>query len=106
MARKSKNQDIEEIDKSEVEVDEKEDKKKKREEAAEKRRKERKKDKAARWSGIILLTIIMIVGFLMWVSGEIGSEDTKGNLMPVGNGQSVRSTPNPSFSTSGKVIVK
>lgn len=91
--KKNADKDIEEV---EEELDPKEEKKKKREEAAEKRRKERQKDKAARWSGIILLTIIMIVGFLMWVSGEVreGGESTVANPLT------------PSSSTAGKVIVR
>lgn len=62
-------EEVEEIE--EVEVDEKELKKERIKAAAEKRRAARKKDKVARWGGIILLGLIMFVGFLLWVSGEM-----------------------------------
>lgn len=55
----------------EVEVDEKELKKERAKLQAEKRRAARKKDKIARWGGLILLGLVMFVGFLLWVSGEL-----------------------------------
>lgn len=78
--RKEKQEDIEEmeeIDEGGGEADEKELKKKKREEKKEKRLKRKKQDKAARWSGTVLLFIIMIVGFLLWVSGQLRSGSTE-----------------------------
>ena len=58
---------------SEEEVSEKEEKKAKRKEGAEKRRNQKKKDKIARWSGFILLLVVIMVGFLLWIAGEINT---------------------------------
>lgn len=44
-----------------------------REEKAEQRKKAKKQDKMARWSGMILFVILLIIGFLLWVSGEVKS---------------------------------
>ncbi len=55
------------------EVSEKEEKKAKRKEGAEKRRTQKKKDKIARWSGFILLLVVITVGFLLWIAGEINT---------------------------------
>ncbi|MBP9702272.1 hypothetical protein KBD69_01165 [Candidatus Woesebacteria bacterium] len=55
------------------EVSEKEEKKAKRKEGADKRRNQKKKDKIARWSGFILLLVVIMVGFLMWIAGEINT---------------------------------
>jgi len=43
----------------------------KQKESREKRRTAKQKDKVARWGGIILLGLIMFVGFLLWISGEM-----------------------------------
>lgn len=56
------------------EVETKEEKKKAREERAEKRKQAKKQDKLARWSGLIMLLILMMMGFLLWVGGEVGVE--------------------------------
>lgn len=56
------------------ELSEKELKKLKNKEAIEKRKNAKRKDKVARWGGIILLGLIMFVGFLLWVSGEMQVE--------------------------------
>ena len=93
----------EEIEEGDEELDEKELKKKKREEAAEKRRKVRKQDKAARWSGIILLTVIMIIGFLMWVSGEVKNGSSPSQAIPTQNNSYQQSSP---LNPQGKVIVR
>ena len=53
------------------EVDAKEEAKTKRKESAERRRGQKKKDKIARWSGFILLLLVMLVGFLLWIAGEL-----------------------------------
>lgn len=53
------------------EQDEKEEKKSKRREGVEKRKKAKKIDKITRWSGFILLLVIVLVGFLLWVAGEM-----------------------------------
>lgn len=55
----------------EEEVDEKNEAKTKRREGVERRKIAKKKDKIARWSGFILLLIVMMVGFLLWIAGEI-----------------------------------
>lgn len=69
-------EEIEEIEEEEVELTEKEQKKKKQKEGAEKRKNAKKKDKVARWGGLILLGLVMFVGFLLWVSGEMKQENT------------------------------
>ena len=48
----------------------------KQKESREKRRTAKQKDKVARWGGIILLGLIMFVGFLLWVSGEMKQDPT------------------------------
>lgn len=59
------------IDKEESEdIDEK---KAKRREGVEKRKSQKKRDRIARWSGFILLLLIVLVGFLLWVVGEMGT---------------------------------
>lgn len=58
-------------DEGEEELSEKEQKKLKQKESVEKRKNAKKKDKVARWGGLILLGLIMFVGFLLWVSGEM-----------------------------------
>lgn len=69
---RKKRDDVEEVDEEQVEeLSEKEQKKLKQKESVEKRKNARKKDKVARWGGLILLGLIMFVGFLLWVSGEI-----------------------------------
>lgn len=72
--RQAQDTDVEEIEEEEVELSEKEQKKKKQKEGAEKRKNAKKKDKVARWGGLILLGLVMFVGFLLWVSGEMKSE--------------------------------
>ena len=67
-------EEIEEIEEEEVELSEKDLKKKKQKEGAEKRKNAKKKDKVARWGGLILLGLVMFVGFLLWVSGEMKVE--------------------------------
>jgi cytoskeletal protein RodZ len=68
-------EEIEEIEEEESELSEKELKKKKQKEGAEKRKNAKKKDKVARWGGLILLGLVMFVGFLLWVSGEMKQEN-------------------------------
>ena len=48
----------------------------KQKESREKRRTAKQKDKVARWGGLILPGLIMFVGFLMWVSGEMKQDPT------------------------------
>ena len=48
----------------------------KQKESREKRRTAKQKDKVARWGGLILLGLIMFVGFLLWVSGEMKQDPT------------------------------
>lgn len=65
-----KKDEIEEVNDA-PELLEKEQKKLKQQEIIEKRKNIKKKDKVARWGGIILLGLVMFVGFLLWVSGEM-----------------------------------
>lgn len=75
-----KKPEAEEIqDEESPELSEKELKKQKRNEAVEKRRNAKKRDKVARWGGIILLGLMMFVGFLLWVAGEMGQENGSGS---------------------------
>ncbi|GAB4026506.1 MAG: hypothetical protein Fur0011_2410 [Candidatus Microgenomates bacterium] len=55
----------------EEEVDKKAEAKAKRKEGVERRKIAKKKDKIARWSGFILLLVVITVGFLLWVAGEM-----------------------------------
>lgn len=55
----------------EEELSEKEQKKERRKASALKRKNLKKKDQVARWGGVILLGLMMFVGFLLWVSGEM-----------------------------------
>lgn len=71
--RKDREEEVEEIEEVE-ELSEKEQKKLKQKEAAEKRKNAKRKDKVARWGGIILLGLMMFVGFLLWVAGEMKQE--------------------------------
>lgn len=70
--RKDENDETEELE--EVELSEKEQKKIKQKEIIEKRKNAKRKDKVARWGGVILLGLIMFVGFLLWVAGEMQAE--------------------------------
>lgn len=69
-----KKEKIEEKEEQEeiVEGEEKVEKKKKREGVVAKRKALKQKDKIARWSGFILLLLVLIFGFLLWVAGEAG----------------------------------
>lgn len=51
----------------EAEIEESEKKKKS------KSKPKKKKDKISRWSGFILFLMVLIVGFVLWVAGEMGS---------------------------------
>lgn len=68
-----KRKDKEEDQIIEEEVDEKTESKAKRKEGVERRKTAKKKDKIARWSGFILLLVVITMGFLMWIAGEIQS---------------------------------
>lgn len=57
----------------EEELSEKEQKKERRKASALKRKNLKKKDQVARWGGLILLGLMMFVGFLLWVSGEMSA---------------------------------
>lgn len=93
-----KKQDVEEIEEvEEVELSERELKKLKHKESVEKRKDAKRKDKVARWGGLILLGLIMFVGFLLWVSGEMKSE---------GNIPKNQNTNIPTGASSGSVIVR
>ena len=77
MTRRKKDieEEVEEV--QEEELSEKEQKKLKLKTSAEKRKNIKKKDKVARWGGIILLGLVMFVGFLLWISGEIKQESSQ-----------------------------
>lgn len=76
MRRRNREADeIEEVEEVE-ELSEKEQKKLKHKEATEKRKNAKRKDKVARWGGVILLGLIMFIGFLLWVSGEMKIDST------------------------------
>lgn len=96
MRKKRDEEEIEEVE--EVELSEKELKKLKQKESAEKRKSARKKDKVARWGGIILLGLIMFVGFLLLVFGEMTNEAPRStqdsNML------------SPTQSQSGTIIVR
>lgn len=92
-----KKEEIDEIEEAQ-EVDEKELKKEKRQEAIAKRKNAKKKDKIARWGGVILLGLIMFVGFLLWVAGEMKTENPPLNQNTI--------TPFKTNSNSGSVIVR
>lgn len=102
-----KKEDIEEeVEETEEvqELSEKELKKKKQKESVEKRKNAKRKDKVARWGGIILLGLIMFVGFLLWVFGEMSSET---DMSPATNQlykQNQTTIPTPS--QKGSVIVR
>jgi len=72
-SRREKDRELAEeaAEQEETELSEKEQKKLKQKETAEKRKSAKKKDKVARWGGLILLGLVMFIGFLLWVSGEI-----------------------------------
>jgi hypothetical protein len=61
-------------DDGDAELSEKEQKKLKHKVATEKRKNAKRKDKVARWGGVILLGLMMFVGFLLWVAGEMKME--------------------------------
>ncbi len=68
-----KRRDKEEDQIVEEEVDEKAEAKAKRKEGVERRKTAKKKDKIARWSGFILLLVVVTLGFLLWIAGEMRS---------------------------------
>lgn len=92
-------EEIEEVEEKEEspELPLKEQKKLKQKESVEKRKNAKKKDKVARWGGLILLGLIMFVGFLLWVSGEMKADT---------NAQMNKYTNVPVETRQGSVIVK
>lgn len=93
--RRSRDEEVEEVEVVE-ELSEKEQKKLKQKEAVEKRKNAKRKDKVARWGGIILLGLMMFVGFLLWVAGEMKTENQPLNQYNI----------TPLDSQAGSVIVK
>ncbi|EKD80718.1 MAG: hypothetical protein ACD_40C00028G0001 [uncultured bacterium] len=62
----------EEVDEqNQEELQEGVDPKKRKRESVEKRKHAKKMDKVERWSGMILLGMILLIGFLLWVAGEM-----------------------------------
>ena len=101
--RREEVEEIEEVE--EVEISEKEQKKIKQKEIIEKRKNARRKDKVARWGGIILLGLMMFVGFLLWVAGEmkVGQVPSTRVNQPTNNQQIIEPMRS---STGGTIIVK
>lgn len=66
-----KKKEIDEDKIIEDEVDQKVEAKAKRKEGVERRKSAKKKDKIARWSGFILLLVVVTFGFLLWIAGEM-----------------------------------
>jgi len=93
MGRKKEEDIIEEVE----EVEEEPKKGKKDKESVEKRKKAKKRDAIGRWSGVIFLGLVMLVGLLLWVGGEMGNET---DVMQVPSSYSIRPSSIPT------VIVK
>lgn len=102
--RKKRDEDAQVEEVEEVELSEKEQKKLKQKEIIEKRKNAKRKDKVARWGGIILLGLIMFVGFLLWVAGEMKDEQLN-MVKPTNPASQVITTPMKS-SNGGTVIVR
>ena len=83
-SKRERDKEIEDEEKIE-ELSPKELKKLKLKEGVEKRKNAKKKDKVARWGGLILLGIVMFVGFLLWVSGEMKGEESRQVPKPTSN---------------------
>lgn len=93
---KRRQEEIEEIEEGQEEESPEELKKERRREAVEKRKSAKKRDKVARWGGLILFGLILFVGFLMWVFGEMAQES-----------QSMQQYSNiPTETSQGSVIVR
>ncbi len=87
---KRRQEEIEEVEEGQEEESPEVLKKEKRREAVEKRKNAKKRDKVARWGGLILFGLILFVGFLMWVFGEMAQESQSMNQytkIPVETGQ-------------------
>lgn len=65
----------EDVETGEEELSPKELKKKQHNASVQKRKEARRRDKVARWGGVILLGLMMFVGFLLWVAGEMQQEE-------------------------------
>lgn len=75
ISRQARNdEDTTRDDEGDEELSEKEQRKLKQRESWEKRKNAKRKDKVARWGGLILLGLMMFIGFLLWVSGEMRQE--------------------------------
>lgn len=93
---KRRQEEIEEVEEVEEELSPEELKKEKRKAGVEKRKNAKKRDKMARWGGLILFGLILFVGFLMWVFGEMAQESQSINQY----------TTLPIETTQGSVIVR
>ncbi len=67
-----------ELENETSDVDEKELKKEQRQEKLARRKKAKQKDTVARWSGLILLGLILILSFILWVAGEVENGSQSG----------------------------
>ncbi len=85
-SKRDRDKEMEEIAQSHAEAEElseKELKKLERQEGVEKRRKARQKDKVARFAGIIMLGMVLFIGFLLLILGEIQSSSSQKTITPV-----------------------
>jgi hypothetical protein len=94
-SKRDRDREIEEVEEVE-ELSEKQQKKLKHKEATQKRKDAKRKDKVARWGGIILLGLMMFIGFLLWVAGEMRGDNKSLN----------QNTIKPFESQNGSIIVK
>ncbi len=67
-----------ELENETSDVDERELKKEQRQEKLARRKKAKQKDTVARWSGLILLGLILILSFILWVAGEVENGSQSG----------------------------
>ncbi|MEI6690545.1 MAG: hypothetical protein WCL07_02230 [bacterium] len=52
-------------------------------ESVAKRKKAKKKDAIGKWSGVIFLFLILLVGLLLWVGGEMGVDSSSSPVSPI-----------------------
>lgn len=70
MGKKQKDQ-VEEVEEVEEVSDEGKDGKREKE-SVEKRKKAKRKDAIERWSGIIFMAVVLLIGLILWVGSEVG----------------------------------
>lgn len=100
---------IEEQPELEERVDPKEVQKRVRQEKAEKRKRVKKQDRLVRWSGMILFLVLLVIGLLMWVSGEVNHNPSEADVAgkKVQTQPSGQATPQATHAGGqGRVIVE